>query len=376
MKAVLRSIAKKGFALLGWKSKRKLIVFTSDDWGSIRVESNEIREQLIADGFSMQSNRFNAYDTLESNTDLELLFEVLIKYKDSKGNHPVFTALTNVANPDFEKIKENDFKEYFFEPFTTTLKRYPNHDQVEALYQEGIRKNIFVPEFHGREHLNVASWMKALRMQDKKTHQGFDAKFFFIEPSNLPLEFSNGFGAAFLVQSEQEIQEHQAIIASGLSLFEQLFNYKAILFTAPSQVYSTKLEPILKEKGLQLLDVPLFQSINIKGNSFLSKFNYTGKSNKSNQKYIIRNAVFEPNMYESSNGVMECLQAIEQAFLSHKPAIISNHRAAFVGGLDINNRVKGLKALDELFQQILLKWPDAEFISAAELNRIMNNKTR
>jgi hypothetical protein len=374
MRTLLRNITKKGFALLGWKTNRKLIVFTSDDWGSIRVESKEMREQLIANGFSMDSNRFNRFDTLESNTDLELLFEVLLKHKDSKGNYPVFTALTNVANPDFDKIKENNFKEYFFELFTTTLKRYPKHDRVEALYHEGIRKNIFVPEFHGREHLHAASWMKALRAQDTKTHQGFDAKFFFIEPSDLSLEFSQGFGPAFQLQSDQDVIEHKEVIVSGLSLFEQLFNYKSILFTAPSQLYSTQLEPVLKEKGIDLIDVPLFQSHKIKGNSLLSKFNYTGKSNKSNQKYIIRNAVFEPNMDESSDGVADCMYAIEQAFLSNKPAIISNHRAAFVGGLEVNNRAKGLKALDQLLQQILLKWPDAEFISAAELNRIMNQK--
>jgi hypothetical protein len=368
MKAFLKKITGKGYALLGWKTRRKLVVFTSDDWGSIRVESKASKELLMSDGFSMETNRFNSYDTLESNTDLELLFEVLVKYKDSKGNHPVFTALTNVANPDFDKIKAHDFAQYFFEPFTTTLQRYPNHDRVAALYLEGIQKKIFIPEFHGREHLNVASWMQALQENNKKVHKAFQQNFFFIETKDLAPELLQGFGAAFQLQSKEEIKEHKQIITSGLDLFERIFNYKSVLFTSPSQLYSTKLEPLLKEKGVRLIDVPRYQKRGVKGNSFLSRFNYIGKSNKSNQRYLVRNAVFEPNMSASSDGVADCLYSIEQAFLSNKPAIISNHRAAFVGGIAKENREKGLKALDQLLQQILQKWPDVEFVSVRDLD--------
>jgi hypothetical protein len=367
-------ILKKIFNLLGWKTKRKLIVFTSDDWGSIRVESKMIQEALINDGFSMLSNRFNAYDTLESNTDLELLFQVLEKHKDHKGNHPVITAVTNVANPDFEKIKENDFKEYFFEPFTTTLKRYPNHDRVLDLYHQGIQKNIFVPEFHGREHLHVASWIKALQANNLKVHQAFNRKFFFIDKKDLAQAIPHGFGTAYQVFEANEIKEHQSIVASGLELFETIFKYKAVLFVPPAQVYSTRLESIANSIGIRLIDVPLLQTNQTIGNSLYSKFNFTGKANALGQQYLVRNAVFEPNMNNTDDGVAECLNAIEQAFLSNKPAVVSNHRAAFVGGIDEKNRTKGLNALDSLLSQILNKWPDAEFLSARELNVLMNGK--
>ena len=62
------------------------------------------------------------------------------------------------------------------------------------------------------------------------------------------------------------------------------------------------------------------------------------------------------------------------AFDSKKPAIISNHRAAFVGGIDVANREKGLKALDRLFSEILKRWPDAEFVSARDLGELIRLK--
>lgn len=61
----------------------------------------------------MDSNRFDKFDTLESNEDLEKLFDILLSFKDHNGNHPVITAVTNIANPEFDKIRENNFEHYF-----------------------------------------------------------------------------------------------------------------------------------------------------------------------------------------------------------------------------------------------------------------------
>jgi len=66
-------------------------------------------------------------------------------------------------------------------------------------------------------------------------------------------------------------------------------------------------------------------------------------------------------------GVDSCLSQIEKSFKANQPAIISNHRASFVSRIDPKNRTKGLKALDKLFRKILLKWPDVEFVTIANI---------
>ena len=99
---------------LGYQTDKKQILLLSDDWGSVRIKSKEDQADLIKKGFKVAS-RFDQFDSLETNADLELLFEVLTKYKDHNGNHPCITAVTNVANPDFKKIKESDFQEYHYE---------------------------------------------------------------------------------------------------------------------------------------------------------------------------------------------------------------------------------------------------------------------
>ena len=87
------------------------------------MPSSETFNRLQADNMPFTKNRFNRYDTLADREDLERLFEVLQSVDDSKGRNAVMTAFTNVANPDFKKIRASDFNEYHFEPFTKIIEK-------------------------------------------------------------------------------------------------------------------------------------------------------------------------------------------------------------------------------------------------------------
>lgn len=52
-------------------------------------------------------------------------------------------------------------------------------------------------------------------------------------------------------------------------------------------------------------------------------------------------------------------------------AVISSHRINYVGGIDINNRIKNLKLLDEFLSALLMKYPDVEFMSSDQLIDIL-----
>ena len=74
-------------------------------------------------------------------------------------------------------------------------------------------------------------------------------------------------------------------------------------------------------------------------------------------------------MHGEDASVDHCMKGIDTAFKHQQPAIISNHRAAFVGAIDESNRSQGLKALNHLLTQILKTWPDAEFLSMPEFSK-------
>ena len=149
--------------LRGWRTKRKIVVFESDDWGSIRMPSREVYEKCLKSGYPLDRIAYERFDSLESNDDLELLFETLGKFADIHGNHPVITANCLVANPDFEKIKESGYQSYFYELVIETFQREPSTARSFDLWKTGQEAGVFKMQFHGREHLNVGLFMRALQ---------------------------------------------------------------------------------------------------------------------------------------------------------------------------------------------------------------------
>ena len=159
--------------LPGWRTKRKIVVIESDDWGSVYMPDRKSLEALKAKGVPLTTHYVNN-DTLESNEDMEMLFDVLRKHRDSTGRCVVMTGVNVVANPDFEKIRANGFTKYEYELFPETAKRFPGTNRIHDLWQQGIRERLLVPVFHGREHLNVQRWMRLLQQGNETVRLAFE----------------------------------------------------------------------------------------------------------------------------------------------------------------------------------------------------------
>lgn len=357
----------------GWSTRRKIVIFESDDWGSIRMPSKEKRDKLIDSGFNFSNQPFNLYDSLESNDDLSALFDVLKKHKDATGQHPVFTAVSIVANPDFEKIKADNFQQYHYEPFTDTLKRYPNSDKVIEHYKQGISERLFVPIFHGREHLNVQRWLRTLQSGNnavlKMFEQGVTAVH--IGPNN---EFLGDFQAAFDLDSPEDLEYMKTVLTEGLDLFENLRGYKSPYFVATNGPFNNSLEQVLAEKGVKYILGERLQNEPFGNGNYKKHFHYIGMRNNLNQIYLTRNAMFEPsiNAYGlSENPIGKCLKSIERAFRWGKPATICTHRINYIGRIEEENRTKNLILLDALLTSIVKRWPQVEFITSIELGNLI-----
>ena len=93
----------------------------------------------------------------------------------------------------------------------------------------------------------------------------------------------------------------------------------------------------------------------------------SGRKNKLDQTYLVRNCFFEPSLSNSINCVDQCMKQISNSFYWNMPAIISSHRLNFVGYLSEQNRDNNLRSLKKLLSNIVLKWPDVIFLSTDEL---------
>lgn len=358
----------------GWKTKRHVVVIESDDWGSIRMSSKEAFDRMLKAGMPVDRSHYNLYDSLECNDDLEQMYETLSKFKDSTGRHPVITGVNVVANPDFEKIKTNNFSEYIYEPYTETCKRYSNHDRVYDLWKEGIEKRLMVPMFHGREHLNAQFWMRALRDENKSTLVGFENEVTGmpgIKGEKLP-----DFQAAFQIDTINDLVYQKEVLKTGLDLFEELYGYRSRYFVPTNGPFNNTLEKDLNEHGVKYINTGKKQKEPLGNGQYKINTRFIGDKNQYGQIYITRNCFFEPSSsgFEkpaNTDWINNCLKEIEIAFRWRKPAVISSHRVNYIGYLHPENRERSLKQLSELFSKMLKKWPNIEFMTSVELGDLI-----
>lgn len=350
----------------------KIIVLESDDWGTIRMSSKEAFQSLLKKGYPVDQCPYNTNDALESNQDLEMLFEVLGSIKGSDGNPAVLTANNIVANPDFEKIKDADFQAYYFEPFTETLKRYPVHNRVMDIYKEGIKEGVVQPQFHGREHVHVPHWLEGLRNGVSKATDTFSFNMFSVflgDGSTCNKEYLNAM--AFYDKSQREMIE--VSVTDGLQLFESIWGFKSETVIAPCYQWHPNLEETFSSNGIKIIQggrAQISPNFDKGGNKDIRHFN--GQKNKFGQIYAVRNVVFEPSTDKNKDWVDTSLKEISNAFFLKQPAIISSHRLNYIGWLNPKNRETNLLLLNDLLKKIVKKWPDVIFISSDQLTNYYN----
>ena len=350
----------------GWRTRRRILVIESDDWGSIRMPSKEVYNRFVDRGMDITGTDYNRIDTLESNDDVSMLCEVLASVRNPAGKNPVITANVVVGNPDFDKIRQSDFTEYSYELVTDTLKRYPERDRVESLWQQGYSSGIFHPQFHGREHVNIVRWMDALR---KKTPE---IMFTFNNHTTFSGDGDYNFMEVLDFNTPDDLLKMKESLSDGLGLFEKIFGFRSKSFIPPCYTWNSDIEETLHRSGVKYIQGLVVQLIPTGSfGNYKKKYHFLGNRNKFGQYFLIRNAFFEPSLTKSSDVVGECLKRVDIAFRWKKPAIISAHRINFIGALDESNREKNLKLFIDLLGRVVKLWPDVEFMSSDQLGDLI-----
>ena len=369
-----RTLASNLKNIVGWTTNRKIIVFSVDDYGNIRIASQKARINLGKSGFSIDSNRFERYDGLENANDLTALFDALNSVKDKNGRSAVFTPFANCANIDFEAVKKNNYDKYRYELLPITLDKLEGYNGTWNLWREGINHKLFIPQFHGREHLNIKLFNELISKKDTHLLACLENECF----TGLPLNYSKlvPFNEAYSFHSFEENVELSEILTEGLYEFEKVFGYRAENFNAPGAYEHSILEKTMSTNGIKFIDSIVVKKEHQGNGIYENKFRYMGKQNKYNQRYLIRNCVFEPNLVNSKDSIARCLKEIETAFFWKKPAIIGSHRVNFTGIIEEKNRKLGINALTELLKEIVKKWPDIEFMAANELGNLISLKNK
>ena len=362
--------------IVGWHTQRKLVVFCVDDYGNVRLNSNESKQNLVNAGLNLKS-RFDNFDALETKEDLEILFEALSSVTDMNGNHAIFSAFSMPANLDFESIIQSNFNQLHFELLDQTFQKLgllqpKAYKGTWELLNEGIEAGLFYPQFHGNIHFNKKVISEKLISKDSEL-------LLNIQNRSLAGITDSGYKtikwtAAFDFWDVSENAEHITDIRQGIDNFKKVFGIAPTCFTPPATVVHKSLLPVLRENGIKLLDAKT-KGENHKGlGKYSYNYNYTGKTIENEMRIVVRNVMFEPTMNYHTDWIKSAVDQISAAFRCGKPAVISSHRVNFAGHIDPKNRKSGIGALRLLLKVINQRWPEVEFITVNQLNKIMEEQ--
>jgi len=348
--------------------KNKYIIIESDDWGSIRTTKKENFKRFSRISYG---NPYLNHDTIASVDDLNALFDTIGLFTDSVGNHPVFTFNTVVGNPNFTKIADSGFEKYFYEPFTDTLESYYPSQRVFDLWSAGIEADFICPQFHGREHLNVPVWMNALREKNPELIELFNLGSWSTRSGKV-----NGslvkLQAALDYENDGLLEYQKAAVKEGLSLFKQIFGFKAESMIANNYTWSPDLHKTINQNGVNLMQSMKYQVLPYSKYGKRKLIRRRFGENIDGLIFNVRNCIFEPSLFpESYDSISNCMKQIDVAFRLKKPAVISSHRLNYIGIHNENNRARSLKSLKNLLSLCLKRWPDVRFISSNKLLDIL-----
>lgn len=362
------------YNMFGWRTKRHLVVIESDDWGTIRMPSREVYEEFLHRGIRVDKDPYCRYDNLATKHDLENLFEVLQSVKDKNGHPAVITANTLSANPVFDKIRESNFTQYYFEPFTDTLKRDAAHADAFEIWKQGMAAGVFHPQSHGREHLYVKKWLNTLRDGDPVTRTAFDlgtwGLTWLVDPS-----IHEYYMGAFNSSEDIDIREFETIIDDALRMFKDIFGFDSKSYIFTTYEWSPKIEPFLVNHGVEYIQGAFQQKIPIGDDNGVKVLyrGFQGTKTKAGLIRTFRNCFWEPSTRENYDYFSDCMKRVEIAFKWGKAANICAHRVNFIGSIDSVNTDRNLPEFKRLLQEIVHRWPDVEFVTSDQLGEIIES---
>ncbi|HUA13883.1 MAG TPA: hypothetical protein VMG31_01195 [Verrucomicrobiae bacterium] len=135
----------------GYHFDRPLVLFQSDDWGRVGLRDQQALAELREAGLLLGERPYDFY-SLETAGDLAALTAVLKSHRDATGRHPCLEMNFILANPDFERMRDEGFGQIHLLPIADGWPQGWKRPGLLEAYREGIASGLFEPALHGITH--------------------------------------------------------------------------------------------------------------------------------------------------------------------------------------------------------------------------------
>jgi hypothetical protein len=320
---------------------------------------------LMQPVFILESDDWGA-GPLEQAGALDKLHNLLLRFQDSRGSHPVMTIGVILALADTARIRAKGGKAYHAVDLTC-----PEFAAIREQLIIGKQAGVYALQLHGKEHYWPGSLMRAAQT-DPDVYAWLTADG-IPQTERLPSHLQARWTDASVLPSRPHPKEHiEAAVVEEVKLFESCLGDRPRVAVATTFVWNADVERVWAEQGIDTVITPgkrhtLRDAQGRPGG--VDKIINNGDFGEGGQIYLSRDIYFEPSLGHDAKKLVDA--AIRQARLGC-PILVEMHRYNFLGD---DERVNAsLKILEDGMAGVLRALPDVRFMSSARLAEVFRRR--
>ena len=359
---LVRKLWQRGLDLLpiaGFHFDRPIVLLQSDDWGRCGLRDHHGLEQLRAAGLVLGERHYDFY-TLETAEDLNALSAVLKRHRDSGGRNPCLGMNFVPANLDFEKMREDGFRQIHLLALADGLPKGWSRPALIEAYREGIAAGVFYPALHGSTHFCRTAVERNLagdndRANLLRTLWQASTPYIYWRMPWIGYEYWDPGQTEDERFLEAEIQ--RGLIGYAFGAFAKLFSTLPRSACAPGYRANGDTHRAWAQHGIRVAQ-------NGPGALVPPHFD------RDEMLQLYRNVELEPAT-DSNVSVEACLRQAENCFARGIPAIVSLHSINFHSTVQ-DFRSTTLQCLDQFFTALESKHGDLLYLHDENLFELVN----
>jgi len=299
------------------------------------------------------------YGPIEQAQALRSLADVLARFRDDAGRHPVMTLGVVLAGPDTATMRSLGLARYH----RLTLTDQPLLAVHEAML-DGAKRGVLALQLHGREHY----WPDCLMRAAAERPQLRDWLISTSLPrtEELPSELqSRWMDATALPSAPLPVDRVRAEAADEVRAFVDAFGAVPDVAVPPTFAWTRDVEAAWAHAGVRTIVTPGRRS---ESRDATGRFIYengeirNGDRSRGDCLFLVRDVYFEPAMgHDHRRAVGDVVAKTRLG----RPALIEMHRMNFLPPGDTADRA--LDQLGHLIDEVRKLLPDVRFMSTSEL---------
>jgi Glycosyl hydrolase family 57 len=306
----------------------------------------------------IESDDWGAGPVVAQAEALNQLVDVLSRYRDQDGRHPVMTLALVLAVPDGPAIREDG--QYHRLPLDD-----PMFAPVRQAIERGRNAGVFALQLHGLEHYWPAGLMASTDPLVRAWLTDETPGATEMLPSHLQSRWVDASSLPSRPLAPAVVAE---AVADEVRVYERMFGERPRVAVPPTFVWTADVERAWMHEGIEFVVTPGVRSAcrDAVGMPACDKGPlYNGQLNDG-VTYLVRNDYFEPERGHSWNSGLEALTRKTEEW---RPCLLETHRSNFIFRPEKSER--GYEQLNLLLSEAIKRYPALHFMTSEQLGQVL-----